>query len=252
MPQTNPRSAGREKQFDHELTEYSSAARTTLTLSEEKKRGGDGRAAVLSGASGATLVSAVGAVLLGGGNAAAVTTHTNGSIKYFQNLNEVVTGWFFLNVDGVGANDVYFYAQPGSVARVTDLSLASVVRETAAANAVNFATGAEIKTTAGNKWAGAITTMDLNNNFRPGGGYLGIKLGDSGGNFGWVYLDTFTATSFRVASYAYNTAGGSINAGQTETPVPEPSTVALALLASGAAGVMASRRKKLLKGRRDA
>ena len=208
---------------------------------------------MLSGASGATLVGAVGAVLLGGGNAAAVVTHTNGNIKYFENLNQVLShggvNTFTLNVDG-GGNDLKF----GTISMmplgtVTGLGNGSLVRYTANWNAVNFAKDAQIKTTAANQWTQP--SCWLRAKFDPGGGYLGIKLGDSGTNYGWVYLDSWTNTSFRIASYAYNTAGGSINAGETGA-VPEPSTIALALLASGAAGVMASRRKKLLKGRRDA
>lgn len=69
--------------------------------------------------------------------------------------------------------------------------------------------------------------------------------------YAWAHIDSIadSGTSYHVDGYAYRDDGQPIKAGQTVQPVPEPSTIALALLASGAAGVMASRRKKMLKGR---
>ena len=85
-------------------------------------------------------------------------------------------------------------------------------------------------------------------------GYVGLRFSPSGNPGGpyyytWMHIDSIAANGkqYHVDDYAYEDSGGSIKAG--DKPVPEPSTIALALLASGAAGVMRSRRQKILKGR---
>lgn len=94
-------------------------------------------------------------------------------------------------------------------------------------------------------------------------GFVGIRLGS--GNYGWIrlrlddlglnqpfstllsgsplgnganYIDKLT-----VIDWAYETSGGAIAAGATSSAVPEPSS--LALLAAGAAGLAAFRRRKV-------
>lgn len=94
-------------------------------------------------------------------------------------------------------------------------------------------------------------------------GFVGIRLGS--GNYGWIrlrlddlglnqpfstllsgsplgnganYIDKLT-----VIDWAYETSGGAIAAGATPSAVPEPSS--LALLAAGAAGLAAFRRRKV-------
>jgi hypothetical protein len=71
-------------------------------------------------------------------------------------------------------------------------------------------------------------------------------------DYGWLRLE-FTvgangaADKFQVIDWGYNNTGGSILAGQgAPAPVttPEPSTGALALLAAGAGGVLALRRRR--------
>ncbi len=70
-------------------------------------------------------------------------------------------------------------------------------------------------------------------------------------HYGWVELKFSGAipNSIQAISWAYNpVAGQAITAGQTNDPdtsaTPEPGTAALSLLAMGAAGVLAWRRKK--------
>jgi hypothetical protein len=79
-------------------------------------------------------------------------------------------------------------------------------------------------------------------------GTAGFQLPTSkGGGFGWIRLEVLDRNSdgypdeFKAIDWAYNDAGGGINAGQT-TAVPEPS--ALGLLAMGSAGVLAWRRRR--------
>jgi len=79
-------------------------------------------------------------------------------------------------------------------------------------------------------------------------GYVGFR---SQGHLGWIHLKITgdgrqAPTSFTIIDYAYNdVSGGGINAGQTTSAaVPEPGTMAMGLLASGAAGLVALRRAK--------
>ena len=80
-----------------------------------------------------------------------------------------------------------------------------------------------------------------------GTGFAGFQ---SNGHLGWIHLkltgdSNSHPTSFTIIDYAYNdVVGGSINAGQTHAAVPEPGTMAMGLLASGAAGLVALRRAK--------
>jgi hypothetical protein len=68
-------------------------------------------------------------------------------------------------------------------------------------------------------------------------------------DFGWIQLD-FTlgsnglANSITATNWAYDNTGAPILTGETESSTPEPSTGALALLATGAAGVLALRRRR--------
>jgi hypothetical protein len=79
-------------------------------------------------------------------------------------------------------------------------------------------------------------------------GFVGIKFKISGSyHFGWIRahanIGPSNAVSASVIDWAYNdVAGASIKAG--EGIAPEPSTTAMALLAAGAAGVLAWRKRR--------
>ncbi len=80
-------------------------------------------------------------------------------------------------------------------------------------------------------------------------GYFGVKFSlIDGAHYGWVKLQTNgNASEWTILSGAYNSvAGESILAGQGPTAVPEPATSA-ALLALGAAGLVAYRQRKKLR-----
>jgi hypothetical protein len=100
---------------------------------------------------------------------------------------------------------------------------------------------------------------DSYGNFGPGnGGYLGVVFeSDSGDPFyGWIHVDSIAEdfTSFHIDGWAFEDDEEFILAGDTgylyendagaPVPTPEPST--LALLAMGASGVLAVRRRKKL------
>jgi hypothetical protein len=70
-------------------------------------------------------------------------------------------------------------------------------------------------------------------------GWIRLKVTDGGAGDGYPHKVT-------AVDWAYENDGGAILAGQTQesSAVPEPSTIALALLASGAAGVLAWRKRR--------
>jgi LPXTG-motif cell wall-anchored protein len=83
--------------------------------------------------------------------------------------------------------------------------------------------------------------------FGPGAsnGFVGFE--NAAGDLGWmqvqVTLDGTIPAELELIAWAYNdVAGAAIDAGQTTTP--EPSTAALGLLALGAAGILALRKRR--------
>jgi hypothetical protein len=85
---------------------------------------------------------------------------------------------------------------------------------------------------------------------RGGAGYAAIRLPN--GDLGWIKIAVGTEfgypTSAAILSWAYNDVpGASILTGETANTTastPEPNSLALALLATGAAGVLAFRRRR--------
>ena len=82
-------------------------------------------------------------------------------------------------------------------------------------------------------------------------GFAGFRFTTSGmshqTDYGWVRLDYTEGTnglanSITAVDWAYDTSGAPITAG--DVGAPEPSTTALAILAAGAAGVAALRRRR--------
>lgn len=161
-----------------------------------------------------------------------------------------------IDVDGGGPDFYFMWHNPGGGAlRSGDgngMGGASLGMSGVGSDVRNFAYGSAIG--GANNWAssgvffefktgqGFYTTFNFSN-VSPG--YVGIKLGS--GNYGWVHIDSIAAdaTSYHIDGYAYADGGVSINAGDGSgggSAVPEPS--GLALLACGAAGIHALRRKK--------
>jgi len=83
-----------------------------------------------------------------------------------------------------------------------------------------------------------------------GTGFAGFKT--ISGDMGWIEVSVSSAghtgypNEVDIIAYAYNTvAGGAIDAGQgPSSTVPEPDTASLGLLAAGAAGLLALRRRR--------
>lgn len=89
------------------------------------------------------------------------------------------------------------------------------------------------------------------NNF-PNGGFLGFEMFATNGQggavagpveLGWIHVqfDSTFPGSYEITGWAYNT-DGPIDAGEISA-IPEPGTMALMLLAAGAAGVLAWKRR---------
>jgi hypothetical protein len=125
--------------------------------------------------------------------------------------------------------------------------------------AKNFALGAQISSAAGvlaangARIAKAIYSGGSSfGSFNAGvPGYVGFAVDQGAGNvnYGWLKLEfSFDAQThvgiLEALGYGYETtAGKAIGAGDTgPTPTPEPGTMALSILAAGAAGVVALRR----------
>ena len=76
-------------------------------------------------------------------------------------------------------------------------------------------------------------------------GYLGLRFALEGGGhaYGWAKIERVSSGNARLLGWAYEDSGRSIHiTGTGEAPVPEPS--GLSLLALGAAGVTAMRKKR--------
>jgi hypothetical protein len=91
----------------------------------------------------------------------------------------------------------------------------------------------------GGWWASRIGFAGFSFSTAPGG----IK------DYGWIRLGYFVgpdgaANEIEAFDWAYGAAGTPITAGEVPSSTPEPSTGALALLAAGAAGVAALRRRR--------
>lgn len=88
--------------------------------------------------------------------------------------------------------------------------------------------------------------------FGPGASNGFVGFSNSAGDLGWMHIQVTIdgsgfPTALEVIGLAYNdVAGAPIAAGQTTetTATPEPSTAALGLLALGAAGILALRKRR--------
>ncbi|MGH9563783.1 MAG: PEP-CTERM sorting domain-containing protein [Terracidiphilus sp.] len=189
-----------------------------------------------------------------------VTAHAN-SITYIPNLDATVTqpGSYSFNLSGPSAQDIVLTASAGISGSdpTNDITLstnngASV--QSLFGDPVPLLAGAVINPSTG-KWTSGssismgsydtVTDTSVGGPWSPGtDAFLGFSFqGTTGPPAGWAEISTDSSdSSFEVLSYAYqDQANTSILAGQT-VATPEPSTIAL--LALGATGLMALRRRR--------
>jgi hypothetical protein len=84
-------------------------------------------------------------------------------------------------------------------------------------------------------------------------GFAGLAVTDGSHNvteYGWIRLEVSNGQNgfpdeLQLIDWAFDTSGAPIAAGEEATATPEPGTMALGLLASGALGVAALRRRRL-------
>ena len=237
----------RNDSLDSQLTAYSAAAEAELALDA-------GRAKRPNRPTVAYSAAAAGAGLLGALNADAAIQYTSANLT--MSTGNVQT---WMDIDGGGTDDIRFDFASWGAGRRGNVNGANGgeflwVANVGVGDAVRFAYGATISSLAGTWKGGAGYIFQNSGTFSRGQfsdvntGYLGVRFSAGGTKYGWIHIDLVAAggSSFHIAGYAYEDDGSPIQAGAR---IPEPSTIALALLASGAAGVMRSRRKKILKGR---
>jgi hypothetical protein len=85
-------------------------------------------------------------------------------------------------------------------------------------------------------------------------GFAGFRT--PSGNFGWVRLLWSSSAGFpnsiTAIDWAVEDSGAPIRAGQTISSVPEPGTMSMSLLAAGAAGILAWRKRKAIAAKSQA
>lgn len=174
----------------------------------------------------------------------------------YVSVNQVVndTGTYDFNLSGVSSDDITISADSLDGFPEVDVSQtasgAAVLLDGVNSNVTALGFGALINPSASNWGSGG----KMASSFPPdpgdwsstgGSAYLGFYFQGSGGpQAGWADIATTansTTSSFEILSYAYETNPNvSITAGQVSTPEPS----ALPLLALGAAGLIALRRRR--------
>lgn len=247
-----------QRDLDSDLAAYSAASQAAIGRHGEEVRKRGPALALYTGAAGAALTGAF---------TAEAAIHYSGVQNITMSAGHATD---YINLDGAGGNDfkLRWYVYGATV----DWRIATVIGQTAGADvamdgesgmgadyAKNFGTNDAISGGQATAWpgkAGFWFRTDIASwygHFDAAPGYIGVRFDSGGTKYGWIHVDSVDGNlaSYHVDGWAYEDSGGAIDADDTGGPavVPEPSTIALALLASGAAGVMASRRRKILKGR---
>lgn len=249
MPDKRSSNARDAEQLDRDLTAYAAAAGATLSRDAGRAKKPNRAVAVYS-------ATAAGAGLLGALDVNAAIVYQDVD-WYIGTAGPATTVFKTINFDGDANSDVQLADTDGLVGRANARNGAAIVK-TGGNSFRNFAYGQTIGTgaTGWRTYVGLLFSAGGSGNFSSGAtGYLGMRFQPGGVgpyNYAWIHIDQIDANEdwFHVDGYAYQNDGSSIQAGRTTEPVPEPSTIALALLATGAAGVMRSRRKKILRGRK--
>jgi hypothetical protein len=251
-------SAREDDRLHGQLTAYSAAVRISGAAGSLHRRFGNWP--IYAAATGSALAMATGAsasIITGSFNSPNSVTPKGSSVS--SSIKGLIMGSAGreLNIkanSGVSANGPWaaLSVQAESPVRV-------FVTSTNQENVLNFAKGVKIAGNHGASQAKIVNAFFSGSDFgdfKTAGqpGYAGLAIAVGGGNFdyGWVKLEftdnpetsrpyTLTALAFGIEL----TANKSIDAGQTtDASTPEPGTMALSLLASGATGIMAWKRRR--------
>lgn len=240
------------------LENYSDLTRRSVSNTSLRERLGNWP--VYAAVAGSALATATGAsanIIPGVYNGASVQPGAS-SKSSIKGLTFIEFGAAELNIKAISGSAGAF-VQLG----VSAFSPVQIFATAANQNAMNFAKSAAISSHAGPRTSNPLAVAAFFSGSPFGKfvagvpGYVGLAIKTGGGQFdyGWVKLvftnaisglpQTLTALSFGVEE----TPGVAIKAGQTSDAVvsstPEPGTMTLTLLATGAAAVIALRRRRL-------
>jgi PEP-CTERM motif-containing protein len=212
-----------------------------------------------------------GAYAAAAGAALAMSTSADAEVVYsgIQNLTVTGNSRKTFHIGSVKA-EIQNVEHSSSFGRITSAGIGSVltagivVAQFSGSGANKYARGQPILLTGGG--AGGVLFGNSGSPGAPGGnprgnfgpgtvdGFVGILL--KNGDRGWVQVKVTSVdgypTEVEAIDWAYNNStGGAIYAGQTsDAPVaPEPNTAALGLLACGAAGLLAWRKRRAEQAR---
>ncbi len=256
MPQRAKLKRGED--LDARLRKYSAMRAISIDVTSVRKRIGNWP--IFAAAAGSALAMATSAsasiitgTYIGGGPNGGFVVQTN-IPNIHQQLNILgYSGHLLMNASQAGNLAVSAVAMEIFTAPFFRSSNASA----SASFARNFAGGSKISAGAGSRKSNALEVA-----FTSGGkyyspfaagqpGYLGFALnvGNSNFDYGWIKMDFFLNPQSKLAleaiSFGLETnQNQSIAAG--DTGAPEPGTMGLGILAAGAAGVMALRRRRKL------
>jgi len=170
------------------------------------------------------------------------------SVRNATNVGVDLPNHFF----GLGVKQGFAFGQPQGLAFISNPAAFSFL--TAAGFVQKLASNAAVSSLGAFKQSTQLAIAH-----QPGGGgwsagqtgFAGFRFTTSGmshqTDYGWVRLEYTEGTnglakSITAVDWAYDTSGAPITAG--DVGAPEPSTTALAILAAGAAGVAALRRRR--------
>jgi len=200
---------------------------------------------------------ATGAALAATAGPASAAIIYNNTSAFTVNTGHTTYNW---DVDGGGASDFQIYLSldgPHNIYAARFHSQNGWVKASGSLSnhLEKLASGVAVGPSLGASRFGGGNQFFTFNNHATGGVTLGTEdvgykfLLNSQVDYGWASI-TLAASSITFNNWAYDTTGGEINVGQTVAAVPEPGNAALGLglLALGAVGVSAYRKRKIQNG----
>ncbi len=259
---SSEKSGARREALDSRLSGYSAGAKVAAAARRLRSRTGNWPVYAAAAGSALAMTTSASASIISG-------TYSGGGPNGGASVRPLASGASSIKglVFGLGEINIKAKSGVGYYGHYTNFSAEGIlplkIFETGSVGqyARNFAAGSHISSAAGvlaasgARIARAVFPSSSVGRFLPGApGYLGFTLDQGAGNvhYGWLKLefslDPQTSRGVLEAlAYGYETtAGARIDAGDrgSTTATPEPGTMALGILAAGAAGVVALRRRR--------
>lgn len=258
---TSEKSGARREALDFRLSGYSAGAKVAAAARRLRSRTGNWPVYAAAAGSALAMTTSASASIISG---VYTGTGPNGgvSVRPLANGHSSVKGLLFglgeINIKAQSGTNVFGHFTNFSAEGILPLKIFEA--GSYGQYAKNFGFGGQISSAAGvlaasgARIARALFTSSSAGSFHPGQpGYVGFALDAGGGtaNYGWLKLEfsfdpQTTQGVLEALGFGYETtAGKAIAAGDTGgTATPEPGTMALGILAAGAAGVVALRRRR--------